>query len=180
MTILSAYRIVKTNRSLDSKTINGLEIPAAFDGYGSSMFGGRWNSKETHIVYTSDTQALAVLEILVHLDDPEMLNAFSVFPVSFDDKYMLTVDDVAGGLPSDWQNEPFSQNARDIGDAWIKSAQSLVLAVPSAVIPNEYNYLLNPYHKDFKAISIGEAAEFPLDARLMSTADIVDITQDAG
>ena len=170
---ITSWRIVKSKRANEFKVVNGLEMPAAFDGIGASLYPGRWNSKGTSLVYTASSQSLATLEILVHLDDSFLLESYSIFPVVFDDKYVITLDvqtnDVQTKndvLPKNWRKNPPSQETRILGDHWFRHNHSLVLGVPSAVIPNEVNYLINPYHPDIEKLQIGDAQVFPFDSRL--------------
>jgi len=159
---IRSWRIVKSNRSKQLETINGVEIPAAFNGGGASLYPGRWNSKGTPLVYTAESQSLATLEILVHLEDSFLLESFAIFPVEFSDKDLIILDE----LPDNWRENPPNQKTRIIGDQWAKKNQSLVLGVPSSVIPNEMNYLINPYHPKVKHLKIGRPESFPFDARL--------------
>src|SRR5687768_6206831 len=115
----------------------------AFSGEGAAKFGGRWNSKGVPVVYTSATQSLAALEILVHLvPSPPLI--YRVLSVEFDDQLMEKVP--LHKLPSDWQDDPVTSGTRAIGDKWAKSGKSAILEVPSVLIPSENNYLLNPEH----------------------------------
>lgn len=166
---ITSWRIIKSHRAEQFSIINGIDLPTAFDGVGASLYPGRWNSKPTPMVYSAGSQSLATLEILVHLEDSTLLDSYSIFPVEFDDKFLLPVATLHGAksiLSKDWQTNPPNVDTRLLGDKWIKEKTSLVLAVPSAVIPNEFNYLINPYHPDMGEMSIGEAQVFPFDARL--------------
>jgi RES domain-containing protein len=148
-----AWRIVKARRAA-----------TAFDGHGAAEYGGRWNSIRVPIIYTSGSKALAALEILVHLN-PRVLFVYAVFRLKFDDALIEKVS--PGRLPADWKVEPPPASTQTYGDEWVRKAQSAVLEVPSAIIPEESNYLLNPAHRDFKKISIGKAEKFSLDQRLV-------------
>ena len=167
---ITTWRIVKTKRSKEPDVVaNGVEMPAAFDGVGASLYPGRWNNKGTPMVYTASSQSLASLEILVHIDDSALLQCFSIFPVQFDSKHLVMIEDQNEGKTvlrsKNWQANPPDQTTRTLGDAWVHSSESLVLAVPSAVIPSEINYLINPYHADFSALEIGKPQVFPFDKR---------------
>lgn len=136
----------------------------AFDGEGARIFGGRWNSPGTRVVYTSGTKALAALETLVHLNPP-VLFRYSILPVEFDGRLVETIE--PAGLPADWTTEPPSDSTKVIGDRWASERRSAVLALPSVIIPSENNYLLNPAHPDFKRITIGKPVPFAFDSRLL-------------
>jgi len=149
--MLQAWRIVKAKHAA-----------TAFFGEGAATTGGRWNSRGIPVVYASSTQALAVLESLVHLNPPVPFK-YVAFRIEFDDALVAT----PGALPEDWTLEPPGPASKSIGDAWVRTSQSAVLAVPSAIIPMESNYLLNPAHPDFKKISIGPLLPFAFDPRLL-------------
>ena len=136
----------------------------AFDGEGARLYGGRWNSPGIPMVYTAQSQSLAVLEMLVHLDTPDLLEKYVFFEVSLDEALILILAET--DLPRDWKSDPPPVRLRAIGDAWATSLASVALRVPSSVIPAEFNYLLNPKHKDFDKIEIGKLQPFRYDARL--------------
>lgn len=136
----------------------------AFSGEGAFLFGGRWNSPGVSLVYTSATQSLAALEMLVNLDDPGDLVGlkFVVIPVEVPEVCLGEVSK----LPRGWWTYPAPLATARIGDAWIASGNSPVLRVPSAVVRDEWNYLLNPGHPAFSKLTIGKAKRFAFDSRL--------------
>ena len=136
----------------------------AFTGEGARLFGGRWNNPGTSIVYTAQSQALAVLEMLVHLDSPELPGKYVLLEVGIDDSLIEHID--PSRLPKNWRAYPSPARARAIGDEWIVKATSAVLGVPSAIVPTENNFLLNPRHKDFPRLRIGKPMPFRFDSRL--------------
>ena len=136
----------------------------AFSGEGAAMTGGRWNSRGVPVVYTSGSKALAALESLVHLNPP-VLFRYVAFRLKFDDTLVELFP--AKALPADWQTEPPAASTKVIGDAWVREARSAVLALPSAIISGEANYLINPAHPRFRSISIGKAEPFAFDPRLL-------------
>lgn len=137
----------------------------AFDGSGARKFGGRWNSHGTLVIYTAQSQSLAVLEVLVHLERPRALQEYVLIPVEIDEPLVRTVE--LADLPKQWRQYPGPPALREMGDDWVRSGASAVLKVPSALIPAENNFLLNPAHADFKRLVIGEPAAFEFDARLV-------------
>jgi RES domain-containing protein len=151
----SAWRIVKTRFAQQ-----------AFDGEGARLYGGRWNSVGVRMVYTAGSVSLAVLEILVNLENTDVLPAYSLCAVSFDDDLVTTLD--RSRLPANWRDSPSPPELLAIGDAWIASGMSAVLEVPSAVVESESNYLINPAHPDFAALVIERPQPFTLDPRLLS------------
>ena len=136
----------------------------AFTGEGARLFGGRWNNPGTSIVYTAESQSLAVLEMLVHLDSLELLRKYVLFELGIDDSAIEHLDH--SRLPKDWRVDPLPASVRAIGDSWIGADTSAVLRVPSALVPSENNFLLNPRHKDFPKLSIGKPMPFSFDRRL--------------
>ncbi len=137
---------------------------AAFDGEGAWLFGGRWNSRGTRMVYTSITLSLAALETLVHLNPPVAFKYVAI-PIEFDEALVETV--AAMDLPADWNEEPPPPSTAEIGDRWVRESRSAVLKLPSVIISAELNYLLNPGHSDFKRIRIGKPMPFSFDPRLI-------------
>ncbi len=136
----------------------------AFDGEGAWRFGGRWNSPGTRVVYCSANLSLAALENLVHLNPP-MAFKYVAMELEFDDRLIETVD--AKSLPADWTEEPPPPSSMELGDRWVKEGRSAVLQLPSAIIPSEFNYLLNPSHRDFQKITIHKPVAFSFDPRLL-------------
>ena len=150
-----AWRIIKTRYSEE-----------AFSGEGARLYGGRWNSSGTRMVYTSGSKSLATLELLVHLHNTSVLPSFSISPVDFNDSLVEFLEPAK--LPRDWRQSPPPISLQAIGDDWIFRGSSVVLRVPSAVIETEYNYLINPAQRDFKKLLIGEMEVLDLDPRLIS------------
>ena len=137
---------------------------SAFSGDGARLYGGRWNRKGVPVVYTSDSQALAMLEMLVQ-DDP-LRARYVMIPATIPEEVADRAGD--GRHPARPLARPGeSRRLRTLGTAWARRLSSAVLAVPSAVIPDERNYLLNPQHEAFSAIEIGEPREFVTDLRLL-------------
>ena len=136
---------------------------SAFSGEGARLYGGRWNSKGRAVVYASESRALALTEMLVHLEAESLLLHYVLFRCEFDESLVQSID--SAGLPKNWAADPPPNRNHAIGDKWIDSAASAVLRVPSAVVLGEMNYLLNPAHPDFAKIAIG-AQKFKIDKRL--------------
>jgi RES domain-containing protein len=137
----------------------------AFTGEGARVYGGRWNSKGTAVVYTAGSPALAALELLVHLASRQILDSYQLCDLTFDEKMVTEVR--GSDLPANWRSDPAPHALKRIGDSWIASQTSVVLRVPSVIIDTESNYLLNPAHPDFCRIRIGRAKRFRLDPRLI-------------
>jgi RES domain-containing protein len=149
-----AWRIVKARH-----------LATAFSGKGAADFGGRWNSRGVAVVYASGTKSLAALETLVHLNPPVRFK-YVVIRIKIPDLIVTALH--ARNLPRNWRTEPPPPSTRRIGDDWVRTGRSAVLALPSVIIPGELNYLLNPAHPDFKRITVGKPEKFNFDPRLIS------------
>jgi len=151
---IRAYRLVKRKWR-----------QAAFDGEGARLYGGRWNSKGKACVYLAGSASLAMLEVMVHLDDYQLLEHYTLLEVTLPKSALMSLS--TESLPKDWAVEPAPASTAEIGDNWLESQSSLALAVPSTVVPRERNYLINPEHARFQAL-IDSAAEiaFTPDKRL--------------
>jgi RES domain-containing protein len=149
----TGWRIVKTAR-----------LATAFDGEGARLHGGRWNSPGTALVYTAQSQALAALELLVHLQSSQLLVSYSSLSARFGDSAIEVLDPAR--LPRGWRQFPAPVALQQIGDRWAAERRSPVLQVPSALVPDELNFLLNPAHPDFGRIRLGAPIPFEFDPRL--------------
>ena len=127
------------------------------------MYGGRWNPKGIRMLYTSQSLSLAILETIVNLSSHKMPN--NLYCVELDFPNHLVVQ-IQKNLPAGWNSFPYTKDTMDIGRSFISSG-SLCLKVPSAVVPTEYNYLLNPLHDDFMQVKFLDARPIILDKRLV-------------
>ena len=135
------------------------------DGEGARRYGGRWNHTGTSIVYTSGSLSLAVLELFVHVDINTAPGDLVAIQVDIPDT--LTIETVKSeSLPRDWRRYPGPEALKNIGTTWASTISTAILAVPSAVIPEERNYLLNPAHRHFKRIRIRKPIAFRFDPRM--------------
>lgn len=136
----------------------------AFSGEGARLYGGRWNSAGHAAVYAAGSRALAVLEMLVHLDGPQALSSYLLFEAEFPES--LVTELPVSDLPGDWRDDPAPRSTQALGDGWIRSGASAVLRVPSVLIPQEHNYLLNPKHAEFGKVRVSVPERFAFDSRL--------------
>ena len=134
----------------------------AFDGEGARLYGGRWNSPGRAVVYLAGSLALAALEILVHVRSQAELEGYVKIRVEASEDLVGTVE----ALPKNWQQGRAPDETRAIGDTWLRAGETPLLRVPSVIIPEEYNYLLNPQHPRFSDLTVGEAEPFSFDPRL--------------
>jgi RES domain-containing protein len=148
--LITAWRICKQKYSA-----------TAFDGYGASRNGGRWNSSGVSVVYTSAVASLAFLEMLVHADATIASLSYVLIPIEFDDQLVTEVDQA--GLPADWRDK--QSVTRQIGDDWVRASRSAVLKVPSAILTVDQNYIINPAHPDMRRLQIGASQPLIVDGR---------------
>lgn len=129
---------------------------------GAMLFGGRWNTKGTRMLYTSESLSLAVLEAIANLSSSKLKQLFCVeidFPDSLKVAHLKK-------LPKDWQAYPYTKHTPEAGTKFINKG-GLCLKVPSAIVPTEHNYLLNPMHDEFYKIKVRDARPFLLDQRFV-------------
>lgn len=147
------YRIANTSYSGD------------ISGTGAKLFGGRWNSKGMPILYTSEHISLAVLEMLVNTQFKDYAIPLDLLSIQFPDS--IEIAEVhAKKLKKDWITD--FEYTRFIGDEFVKDKQRLVLKIPSSVVPEEHNFLISPFHPEFKKVKILETRTFRTDVRLFS------------
>jgi len=151
----SGWRIVRAARA-----------NSAFSGEGARLYGGRWNSPGTAVIYVSEHESLAALEILVHLPPLPPDGRYLSYRLDWDDK--LTDSFPIKNLPMHWSAEPPDFRTMQIGDEWVRAGKSVALAVPSVLSASEMNFLLNPRHPDFKKIKISQPTEYRFDSRLLN------------
>lgn len=132
-------------------------VESAFDGEGAFRFGGRWNRPGTRLVYTSGSFALAALELLVHLDPNHPIPHLMAIPIDIPSEL---IEPGPSAMPESLES------SRRIGDAWAAGGTSPALSVPSALIPQEQNVLLNPSHSAFHHLILNPPIPFNLDPRL--------------
>lgn len=134
-------------------------------GIGSEKLGGRWNSKGTRMVYTSDSRALAKLEVAVNMALNRLPKNYYMTIIEIPDDLILEYD-VINLKGIDWKNNPPIRFTQTEGDEFVKSGNSLVMKVPSVVVEGDYNYLINPQHPKADRITIKGSERFSFDLRL--------------
>ena len=146
------YRIVKT-------------AYADLSGSGVRLYGGRWNSEGKPMVYLASSRSLAVLEALAHLSPTNIPNDYCMLIVEVPDKAAATLD--IKTLPEHWHEFPEQNILKQIGNRFLADKENLLLKVPSAIVNEEFNYLLNPLHPDASKVKITSKQPFKFDARLL-------------
>jgi RES domain-containing protein len=158
--LIEAYRITKES-----------DPARAISGQGAKDWGGRWNSKGVAVVYTAAHRSLSILEILVHIKGGAGTGRaaigapFYVYAVTFDEALIEEVP--IGTLLAGWNGEPPTAASQSLGDAWARAARSAVLAVPSVIVREERNYVLNPHHPRFSEVQVAFPVPCPVDPRLI-------------
>ncbi len=132
-------------------------------GSGAKTFGGRWNSKGISMLYTSEHISLAVLEMLVNISMEEVKKFYHLLEIYVPDNNSISLI-VENKLKPNWHDDESYTNF--IGDEFSKNTKALILKVPSSVIIQEHNFLVNPKHPDFKKIKIQSSNPFTFDNRL--------------
>jgi RES domain-containing protein len=151
--IVTTYRITKAAYATSIWT-----------GAGSRDYGGRWNSKGVAVVYTAENRSLAAMDQLVHLIKPRVLRGYVIASIAFDNSRVQRISSV--DLPTGCNDPIAPPESRRIGDEWVAAGRDLVLALPSVIIPGEWNYLLNPMHPDFSGLAKSVPEPFVYDGRL--------------
>lgn len=149
---MKVYRIGKTKYADD------------LTGEGARLNGGRWNHKLTPCIYTSDSRALAVLEYTVNVTIDDIPRALSITTLEILEEYILELE--IAQLPRNWMAAPAPASTKDFGTELLKKLEYPVIKIPAAIIPAEYNYLLNPIHKKSLTFSILNIQDFMYDVRL--------------
>ncbi len=146
--MIRAWRLIKAEH-----------VDDAFAGEGARRGGGRWNSNGVRVVYTSGSLSLATLEVMVHTHFYSALKNYVCIPIDFDPSLSqsITTED----LPDKWKADPIPQSVKELGDRWVQNQESVILKVPSPIIPVETNYLINPSHPDFEKVVIHSPQNFP-------------------
>ena len=147
-------------------------LEATLQGLGAALTEGfRWNSLNTCLVYTAESRALATLELFVHLDLSEDLPS---------DRHYVAInipDDISilelktEDLPEGWDSKPPILETQYIGDDFVRERSAAVLKVPSCIVQEEFNYLINPNHPDSDRISIESVSPFRFDSRFRQSGN---------
>lgn len=134
-------------------------------GKGAEIAGGRWNSKSTAVIYTSESRALCTAEIAVHTPIGIIPENYYLAEIEIPDE--IEIEEISiSRLPADWNQFPHSHATQKTGNQFISDNKSLVLKVPSAVVQGDFNYLINPRHADFSKVKIKRTESFSFDERL--------------
>lgn len=133
-------------------------------GEGARLFGGRWNEILTPCVYTSESRALALLEYTVNVNIEDIPRGLAITSIEIPDEGIHDVN--LKDLPGDWMKVPAPSSTKEFGTRFLKSQIKPVLKIPSTIILNEFNYILNPLHPDSKSFRIVSTEDFIYDVRI--------------
>jgi RES domain-containing protein len=131
-------------------------------GMGGLKAAGRWHYGGHAIVYLTDTPASALLEVCVHTSANDVPPEFTLLKVEGSDVKVPSIK--ADDLPKDWRTR--LEVTRDLGTAWLEKNESVLLEVPSVIVPETVNFLFNPSHKQAAKFSIADTFSYPFDLRL--------------
>lgn len=134
-------------------------------GTGAKLVGGRWNSPGVAMLYTSENRALALAEYWVHVHPSSLPTDVCVVELEVPDTARIMSIPLSS-LPENWRVGPPLTSLRQAGDQWVLNKQSLILKAPSAVMPLESNYILNPVHQDMARVSIISITDYVWDRRM--------------
>ncbi|MBO9380618.1 RES domain-containing protein [Sphingomonas histidinilytica] len=155
---LSLWRIATDTKDYEADDLSGK---------GAEITGGRWNTVGIPMVYTSLTRALACLETIVHLNGGGLpLNRYLVEVRIADDLWSVAETQTASSLKVGWDAEPAGRASVEYGSDWARSNRSLLLIVPSVIVPEETNVLINPHHPEASRISATKVRRWLYDGRL--------------
>jgi RES domain-containing protein len=136
----------------------------AFSGKGAEAVGARWSPPGIRVAYCSESRALAVVEVLASVEEADRLTGIEwrLVPARITSDCVEKPD----RFPENWRQYPHPQQTQKIGAEWVQSLRSVALRVPSAIVPGEFNYLLNPAHPQFAKVKVGKPEPFSFDPRL--------------
>lgn len=134
-------------------------------GKGAALGGGRWNSPGTEMIYTAANRSLAMAEVAVHFSLATLPTGYMMMKIHIPDTIPFAQVDIEN-LPRDWNVFPPLKATQRIGDLFIQEAKDCLLKVPSAVTSGDFNFLINPFHSEFKKIKIVTYVPFTFDKRL--------------
>ncbi|MCQ8277361.1 RES family NAD+ phosphorylase [Acetobacteraceae bacterium KSS8] len=155
-----AFRIATDARTYPADDLSGA---------GAERTGGRWNEPGVAVVYASESRALACLETIVHLGASALpLNRYLVEIMLPDRVWAAREEQDAASLPVGWDADPASLTSIGFGTAWLRAGRSPLLCVPSAIVPEERNLLLNPAHPLMQGVVARKRRRWSYDSRLVA------------
>jgi RES domain-containing protein len=141
------------------------KFATTLSGVGAALKGGRWNSPGIEMIYTAQNRSLAMAEVAVHFTFATLPDDYKMITIMIPDD-LLVLEIIESSLPNDWRNFPHPVSTQIIGNSFIENRIAPILKVPSAITKGDFNFLINPYHEDFKKIQIQHIESFPFDPRM--------------
>lgn len=151
--MMIVYRLCKTQHQDD------------LSGKGAEKTGGRWNSRGRSVLYTCESRALCTTEIAVHMPLGVIPDDYLLLSIEIPDNVSI-LELQEKGLPENWKSFPHPDTTQKIGDKILNENKFLIIKVPSVVVQGDFNYLINPQHKDFNKIKVLITESFEFDTRL--------------
>lgn len=145
------------------------QFASNLSGKGASIKGARWNSIGVELIYTSANRSLAMAEVMVHFSLSTLPSGFVMLTIFVPDNIAMQKLEIKS-LPLNWNSFPHPSDTQQIGDKFVNDNKFCVLKIPSVVTKGDYNFLINPGHKDFKKIKILSVEDFPFDQRIFIPA----------
>jgi len=132
-------------------------------GEGARLHGGRWNHIGSPCIYASESRSLAVLELSVNVNLQRILRNLSMVEIEIPDD----IHEIAtSSLPGNWRDAPAPSSTKDFGSRLLQLCEHAVIKIPSSVVPEEFNYLINPLHPLNATCKVVKAADFIYDIRI--------------
>lgn len=141
------------------------KFASPLSGKGAAIKGARWNSVGVEMIYTAQNRSLAMAEVSVHFTLATLPEDYMMITINIPDIIEINQID-EGDLPDDWKEFPHPKSTQKIGLAFVLENKYCVLKIPSVVTQGDYNFLINPNHKDFNKITILKIEKFPFDKRI--------------
>jgi len=145
--------------------ISRKQFAFTLSGRGAALHGARWNSPGIELIYTAGNRSLAMAEVVVHLSIGTIPDDYMMITIDIPDDIAIA-EIIERDLPESWNQFPHIQSTQKLGDAFILEGKNCILRVPSVVTAGDFNYLINPLHRDFARITISESRKFVFDQRL--------------
>lgn len=139
-------------------------------GKGAELYGGRWNNIGQPMIYTAESRSLCLVEIAVHTPFSIHPKNYQLITIEFPDEELEVFP--KSKLPANWNAVPHTNESQAVGDTFLNQQNALALQVPSAIVPQENNILLNPLHPNSKFIQILSVEPFSLDHQLFQSLDL--------
>jgi RES domain-containing protein len=144
--------------------ISSLKHITDLTGTGARLFGGRWNNKGVPCLYTADSRALALLEYTVNINIDDIPRALCLAEFQIPEANVLTIP--IASLPGNWRESPAPAETKEFGTRLLQENKYPVIRIPSTVISQEYNYLLNPLHPQSKTFKLLKTYDLVYDLRI--------------